>query len=66
MFYDDENFIAVELTSRNEVKSIMEFTIVADLGSCQQPIGWFDQLDPALNSTQCTQQQVILIIKSYS
>ena len=48
----------VELTSRNEAKPITAFTIVADVGSCQQPMGWFGQLDQTWNSTQCMQEQV--------
>ena len=43
-------------------KPITEFTIVADVGSCQQPTGWFDQLDQTWNSTQCMQEQVPNII----
>ena len=52
--------IAVELTSRDGVKPITGFTIVADVGGCQQPTGWFDLLDPtaAWNRTQCMQEQV--------
>ena len=54
------NYFAVELTSTNEAKPITGFTIVADVGSCQQPTGWFDHLDPEWNNTntQCMQEQV--------
>ena len=56
---------AVELTSKNEAKPITGFTIVADVGSCQQPIGWFDQLNPEWNSTQCMQKQVTTLISVF-
>jgi hypothetical protein len=52
-------FFAVELTSRNEARPITGFMIVADVGICHQPMGWFDHLDLAWNSTQCMQEQVI-------
>jgi hypothetical protein len=52
---------AVELSSRNEENPITGFTIVTDISICQQPMGWFDHLDPAWNSTQCMQEQVIPI-----
>ena len=55
------NYFAVELTSTNEAKFITGFTIVADVGSCQQPMGWFDHLDPEWNSTQCMLEQVHVV-----
>ena len=51
---------AVELfsTSDNGGKPITEFAILVVVGRCQQPAGWFDQLDPHWNITQCVLAEV--------
>ena len=41
----------LELFSESRVKPITDFAILVYVGSCQQPVGWFDQLDPQWNIT---------------
>ena len=54
------NFVslAVELFG---IKSITTASIQADIDGCEQPVGWFNQLDPQWNITQCVQDKVIYI-----
>ena len=58
--------LAAELASVNGVKPITEFAILVDVGSCQQPVGWFDQLDPQWNITQCGLARVCNLNKAHS
>ena len=49
----------VVLASSNGMQPITEFAILVDSGgSCQQPAGWFDQLESQWNITQCVYAQV--------
>ena len=49
---------AVELLGESGVKPITTAFVQIDVGSCQQPVGWFDQLDPQWNVTQCVLDKV--------
>ena len=48
----------VELLGDRGIKSITAAFIQADVSSCQQLVGWFDQLDPQWNVIQCVQDKV--------
>ena len=53
----------VVLASSNGMKPITGFAILVDSGGgCQQPAGWFDQLDSQWNITQCIHAQVYYIM----
>ena len=50
---------AVVLTSSDGMSPITGFALLVDSGDmCQQPAGWFDQLDSQWNITQCVYAQV--------
>ena len=55
----------VELIGDIGVKPKTTAFIQIDVGGCQQPAGWFDQLDPQWNVTQCVLDKVNLIYISY-
>ena len=42
------------------MKPIRVAFILVNASSCQQPVGWFDQLDPQWNITQCVLDKVII------
>ena len=50
----------VELIGDIGVKLITTAFIQIDVGGCQQPAGWFDQLDSQWNVTQCVLDKVNL------
>ena len=56
---------AVELAAGSD-SPIIGFAILVDsIGSCQQPTGWFNELDHAQwNCTQCVQAQVFIAMAS--
>ena len=56
------NMYAVELLGDSGVKPITTAFVQIDVGSCQQLVGWFDQLDPQWNVTQCVRDKVKLCI----
>lgn len=56
------NMYAVELLGDSGVKPITTAFVQIDVGSCQQLVGWFDQLDPQWNVTQCVLDEVKLCI----
>jgi hypothetical protein len=51
---------AVELLGDIGVMPITTAFIQIDVGGCQQPVGWFDQVDPQWNVTQCALDKVKL------
>jgi hypothetical protein len=52
---------AVELLGDIGVMPITTAFIQIDVGGCQQPVGWFDQVDPQWNITQCILDKVKLV-----
>jgi hypothetical protein len=52
--------LAVELTG---IEPITTVSIQADVNGCQQPVGWFDGLDPQWNTTQCALDKVKIYCK---
>lgn len=54
------NFVplAVELFGDAGIEPITSASIQADVNGCQQPVGWFDLLDPQWNTTQCVLDKV--------
>ena len=54
------NFVplAVELFGDTGIEPITSASIQADVNGCQQPVGWFDRLDPQWNTTQCVLDKV--------
>lgn len=50
--------LAVELFGDVGIEPITAVSIQADIIGCQQPVGWFDQLDPLWNTTQCVLDKV--------
>ena len=53
--------LAVELTG---IEPITIASIQVNINGCQQPVGWFDGLDPQWNTIQCALDKVKFFFKS--